>query len=117
MTIPRQTTTSGKNSGGDASDPSDGNDGSMRTEVLDNEEWFFKIKLEDEIVVNSGVVEEAMDLEMSPQVGDMIWVTFDADTKEVNKTYRWSIMRLSLTLHHWHWSRPPWYHKAQASTI
>ena len=59
----------------------------MRAEVLDNEESFFKIKLEDEIVVDSGVVREAMEFEMSPQVGDMIRVTFDADTKEVNKIY------------------------------
>ena len=59
----------------------------MRAEVLVNEESFLKIKLEDEIVDDSGVVREAMDLGMSPQVGDIIWVTFDADTKEVNKIY------------------------------
>ena len=72
-------------SGGDAS--GERNDRAMRAEVLENEEPFFKIKLEDEIVIDSGVVREAMDLGMSPQVGDIIWVPFDADTKEVNKIY------------------------------
>ena len=84
---PAINTTSGKSSGGDASGLSERNDGSMRVEVLDNEESFFKIKLEDEILVDSRVVGEAMELGMSPHVADMTWVTFNADTKEVNRIY------------------------------
>ena len=48
---PVTTNTSANSSGGDASGPSERNDGSMRAEVLDNEESFLKIKLEDETVV------------------------------------------------------------------
>ncbi|KAM0798441.1 hypothetical protein BDR22DRAFT_859023 [Usnea florida] len=81
------TNTSADTSGGDVSGPSEEKDGLVRAEVLDNDASFFKIRVEDEIIVDSGVVEEAMGLRMSPQLGDMIWVTLDADTKEVNKIY------------------------------
>ena len=79
--------TSRKNSGGDASGPSDRENRSMRAEVLNNEESFFKIKLEDEIVIGREVIEVAATPGVSPLVGDMICVTFDASTKEVNKIY------------------------------
>ena len=81
------TNTSAHTSGGGASGPSERDDGSMRAEVLDNEESSFEIRLEDEIVVDGGVVRKATDLGMSSQFGDMNWVTFDSSTKEVNKIY------------------------------
>ena len=84
---PVTTNTSANASGGDASGPSERDDRSFRTEVLDNEEPSLEIKLEDKIVVDGGVVRKAMDLGMSSQFGDMIWVTFDSSTKEVIKIY------------------------------
>ena len=70
---------------------------------------------EHKIVVDSEVVEEALDLGMSPQVGNSIWIILDASTKEVllrennyccGQNCCGKIRRLSLSLHHMHSPRP-----------
>ena len=54
------TNTSAYTPGGDVSGPLEEKNGLVRAEVLDNDASFFKIKVEDEIIVDRGVVEEAM---------------------------------------------------------
>ena len=44
-------------------------------------------RLNEDEIVDGGVVRKATDLGMSSLIGDMIWVTFDAGTKEVIKIY------------------------------
>ena len=49
----------------------------MQAEVLENEESSFEVRLGSDIVVDGGIVRKAMNLGMSSQFGDTIWVTFD----------------------------------------
>ena len=56
-----------------------------------NEPLNFEIELasdKDKLIIPQLVVADAAELELSLEIGDMIWVIFDSSTKEVIKIYK-----------------------------